>query len=236
MPLTKQTKAQLRETIFRHLDGIATGPSAFCLHKSGITDHILEQETVALSELTKIFKANDGYLNVALRILCSQGWLNQEILDDDIRFTANEQSERAFELFPIYQDVVELLKFSENFHPRKFETQPFLLLEKILKKYYSGYDIELSKDITHRAVQEQIIKHIEGILIGPTIVHLGMSGMFHKYFMEVSFRAEEFHNQPESFTVLLDFLTYLDWFEKNNDTYLFTETGFFLLRGLVLMV
>jgi hypothetical protein len=47
-----------------------------------------------------------------------------------------------------------------------------------------------------------VLKHIEGILVGPTIVHLGMSGMFHKNFMEAFFRAEEFHKDPESFREL----------------------------------
>ena len=183
-----------------------------------------------LSGLTKKFKANEGYLNVALRILCCQGWLTQKITEADIEFSINEKSKKAFELFPLYQDVVELLKFSENFHPRKFETEPFRLLEKILNKYHENYGLELSIDDDTRAVQEQILKHIEGILIAPTIVHLGMGGMFHKYFMEVSFRPEEYHTDPESFTVLLDFLTHLDWFEKKKHTYRFTEKGFFFAQ------
>ena len=41
--------------------------------------------------------------------------------------------------------------------------------------------------------------HIEGIIVGPTIVHLGMNGMFHKYFMEASFKPEEYHKDPDIF-------------------------------------
>jgi len=230
MPLTKPVKAQLRENIFRHLDGIATAPSAYCLHKKGIADFILREKEVLLSEITKKFSANEGYLNVALRIVCSQGWLTQEIVEGDIRFSVNDHSEKAFELFLLYDDVVNLLKFSEKFHRRKFEAEPFQLLEQIINKYYDNYGLVFSEDPIDFALQEQVLKHIEGILIGPTIVHLGMSGMFHKYFMEVSFRAEEFHNDPESFTVLLDFLAHLNWFEKKNDTYRFTETGFFFAQ------
>ena len=73
--LTKQEKEQLRATIFRHLDGIATSSTAYTLYRKGVLDYILEHKKVALKELATTFHANEGYLNVALRILCSQGWL-----------------------------------------------------------------------------------------------------------------------------------------------------------------
>ena len=65
---------------------------------------------------------------------------------------------------------------------------------------------------------------------GSAIVHLGMSGMFHNYFMNASFRAEEFHKDPESFTRLLDIFVYLQWFEKKSGTYTFTDTGLFFAK------
>jgi hypothetical protein len=75
-----------------------------------------------------------------------------------------------------------------------------------------------------------VLYHIEGNLVGPTIVMLGMTGMFHKYFMETSFRPEEFHQRPECFKEILDFLTHLDWFTKKGDNYQFTETGLFYAK------
>jgi hypothetical protein len=57
-----------------------------------------------------------------------------------------------------------------------------------------------------------------------------MSGMFHKYFMETSFRPEEFHKNPECFKEILDFLTYLGWFKEKNGKYQFTETGLFYAK------
>lgn len=66
--------------------------------------------------------------------------------------------------------------------------------------------------------------------MGPSIVHLAMNGMFHKYFMETSFRAEEFHHHPDCFESLLDFFTWKGWFEKKNNTFKFTDTGLFFAR------
>ncbi len=48
-----------------------------------------------------------------------------------------------------------------------------------------------------------------------------MSGMFHNYFMEASFKPEEFHRDKDSFGRLLDFFVFLEWFEKTNDTWIF---------------
>lgn len=62
-------KEILRSSIFRHLDGIVTAPVAVSLNKKGIIDHILEKERIKLSDLTEQFKANEGYLNVALHTL-----------------------------------------------------------------------------------------------------------------------------------------------------------------------
>ena len=228
--LTKEQKSNLRDTLFRHLDGIAIAPSAYALHDKGVLDYLLEKRSASLSEMTFQFSANEGYLNVALRLLTSQGWLEMDIDNekDEIIFVTNEKSSKVFKLIPIYSDVVELLKFSENFHRRKFELQPFLLWEKISKKYLEHYD--LMQWDNKNSLAYQVLKHIEGILVGPTVVALGMGGMFHKYFMDTSFRPEEFHKDAEAFERLLNFFVELGWFDRKNGTYSFTEEGLFFAR------
>src|SRR5690554_5958514 len=76
----------------------------------------------------------------------------------------------------------------------------------------------------------QMMKHTEGYLMAPMIVKLGMSGMFHKYFMESSFSAEEFHKHPEVFKKILDFFAEMGWFSKQNGHYQFTEEGLFFAK------
>jgi SAM-dependent methyltransferase len=222
----------LRSTIFSHLDGLVTAPVAFSLYKKGMLAHILEKKEIPLSELTSQFKANEGYLNVGLRVLASQGFLDYHIntSTDAITISVNEKSEIAFSLFPLYKDVVELLQFSMDFHPRLFDEAPFERLKVIFEKYKDNYGIAFSTDSLTNTIQHQILKHIEGFLVGPTIVRLGMSGMFHKYFMEISFRPEEFHKSPENFKIILDFLVHLGWFTQRKGNYQFTETGLFFAK------
>lgn len=225
-------KTTLRSTIFRHLDGLVTAPVAYALHKKGIPDFLLQKQNVSLAELVSEFKANEGYLNVALRVLCSQGFLdyNRDAASDEINFTVNANSQTAFSLFPHYKDVVELLEFSMQFHPRVFEEAPFEKLDAIFEKYKTNYGIVFSGDDSVSKIQNQVLKHIEGHLVGPTLVRLGMIGMFHKYFMETSFRPEEFHKSPEQFQKILDFFVFLGWFQSKNGNYQFTEAGLFFAK------
>ncbi len=222
----------LRSTIFKHLDGLVTAPVAFSLKKRGVLSHILDKKEISLTELTAEFKANEGYLNVALRVLCSQGFLEYEMNNqtDEIRLSLTDKSEIAFPLFDLYKDVVDLLDHSLPLRSHLFEDHSFERLIVIFEKVKNNYGISFSQNPKELEVQRQILKHIEGALIGPIIVCLGMSGMFHKYFMELSFRPEEFHSKPESFKKLLDFLVSLDWFTEKNGNYQFTEIGLFFAK------
>lgn len=229
--MNKEQKKALRADLFRHLDGIVTAPTAFALYQKGILEHLLIAQKDSLKKLSETFSANDGYLNVALRVLASQGWLNYEIVaENDIRIGINDKSKTAFELIPLYKDVVDLMELSGHHHRRKFAKEPFLALEKIFKKYQNYYGVDLSKEESIRQIQLQILKHIEGIMVGPTVVALGMGGMFHKYFMEASFMPEEFHADADSFGRLLDIFVFLKWFQKKNGTYSFTEKGLFYAK------
>lgn len=224
--LSREKKSELRSKLFRHLDGIVAAPSAYVLYAHGVTQHLLAEGSADLAELSKQFRANDGYLNVALNALANQGWLTVE----GTRYTVTETGKIAFHKFGSYEGVNDLLIFSEKFHPRKFEIEPFQALEKLIVAYKELHQKVHQSQDTEYEVRSQMLAHIEGILIGPSIVHLGMSGMFHKYFMESSFKAEEFHRYPDSFETLLDFFSFLGWFTKKNDTYTFTPEGIFYAK------
>lgn len=227
--LTKHDKEQLRGTIFRHLDGIATATTAHALHKKGVLEFLLSEKKTTLQIITKTFNANEGYLNVALRILCAQGWLIQELDNEKntVAYHTNEKSALAFSLAPLYEEAVMVLNHAVKFPEERIGSDAFIVLDRIFKKYESRFGItEHGAD----SVEHQILKHIEGCIVAPITVLLGVNGLFHKYFMEASFSAEEYHKDPESFKKILDFLAYLGWFKKKNGTYQFTEEGLFFAK------
>lgn len=227
--LTKQDKSNLRSTIFNHLDGIATSTTAYALYKKGVLDFLLEHNEVSLDTLVQKFTANEGYLNIALRILCSQGWLEQKIENktNSISYQINDKSTTAFKLAYLYQDAVQLLHYSVNFPHDNIGPDAFSALERLFLEFQNHFGLQTP---TKNSVEAQILKHIEGVIVGPIIVLLGVNGLFHKYFMEASFRAQEYHKNPESFKKILDFFSYLGWFIKKKDTYRFTDEGLFFAK------
>lgn len=225
-------KPEHRSSIFTHLDGIVTAPVAYSLLKNGVLETLLAEKSCSLSALASKHNANEGYLNVALRTLASQGFLNYSV---DNRSTAvivetNQISAYAFSLFPLYEDVVRLLQQTDVFTSVDIATAHLPELNTVFAKYENNFGINFSENATERRLQQQILMHIQGFLAGPLIVSLGMTGMFHKYFMETSFRPEEFHKEPEIFKIILDFFTHLGWFSEKNGNYQFTETGLFFAK------
>ncbi len=230
--LSKEEKKHLRSQLFRQLDGIVTCSTAYILDKNKITNYLLEKKQATLSEITTKFNANDGYLNVALRTLCSQGWLTQVVDNNknEVTFTINNNSPIAFKYFKHYKEAHELLKFSENYSSRKFELAPFYKLEKLFFNFKKKFGTPVPTEENEIRIFNQICNHIEGIIVGPTAVLLGMNSMFHKYFMQTKFKAEEFHKDAINFGRLLDILTQLGWFTKSNDSYEFTDKGLFFAK------
>lgn len=222
-------KKDLRSSIFTHLDGIVTLPVIVELNKAGVLNYLSQHKTSTLQHLTDHFTANTGYLNVALRVLASQGFLSY-----DTQTQVTIKIKAAFNYLLKYADaltpIMDSMQFSQQFHNRLFEKEPFLKLKPLLVGYQNDVLLPAAASADETKIREQLNHFIEGCLVGPTIVRLGMNGMFHKYFMESSFKAEEFHTDPESFEVLLDFLTHLGWFQKKNGNYSFTDQGLFFAR------
>ena len=77
--LTKEEKNKYRGELFRHLDGIAVAPVAYSLKEKGVLDLLLQKDSCQIEELATQFNANEGYLNVGLRMLASQGWLQYKV-------------------------------------------------------------------------------------------------------------------------------------------------------------
>jgi len=225
-------KRELRSSIFRHLDGIVTAPVVAALQKKQILDLITEAKTITLRELTEKTGANEGYLNVALRVLASQGFLDYQLTSDDetVTISANDNTIQLLSFVSLYEKVIPFQRESTTFDFQQLEPQSFNNLVLLFEEFRNGFGIQNSGKQGASGIQEQVLKHIEGCLVGPIIVQLGMNGMFHKYFMETSFQAIEFHKNPDNFEKILDFLSDLGWFTKNNQNYKFTESGLYFAR------
>ena len=133
--LSVSEKKEYRSELFRHLDGIAVAPVAFALKEKGVLDFILKKKELTLNDIVEAFPSNDGYLNIGIRMLASQGWLNYQInhSPNTIAISLNERSAIAFQQIEKFADVVGFMKVSEAFHPRHFDVEQFTLLSRIFR-------------------------------------------------------------------------------------------------------
>ncbi len=226
------TTHELRESIFRHLDGIVMVPIAAILQEKGITDYLLKVSMTTIVTLSNQFKVNDGYLNVAMRALASQGFLDYEVdnVKNEITIAVNDKTAIAFSQFHNYEEVAKTLFLTDVFTANVINSHSISILSSLFEKYKESLRLKPDLETTEGQIQYQITKHIEGILVAPLIVNLGMTGMFHKYFMETSFSADEFHKEPEAFAIMLDFFADLGWFTEKKGKYQFTEDGLFFAK------
>ena len=186
-------KSFLRSLIFRHLDGIVTAPVLSTLASKGILHYIVVNKKTNLSQLSEQFQTNEGYLNVALRVLASQNMLQYALNQstNEVIIEVNKYSERAFSNLESYNDLFQFLKLEEVINRKDF-SDDFCKKWVALFDKYEGFLLSANQEeFLEKPLHFQICKHIEGALISPLIVRLGMSGLFHKYFMEASFSAEQ---------------------------------------------
>ena len=235
MTLTKESKRQLRAKIFRYLDGIACVPTAFALHEHKIFDALGDMKNHSLSQLTKAFKANKGYLNVALRIICSQGWATQQYHndDEDILFCLTPKGKIAASYFHLLKDVVAFIPDAikmEDYIIQGFPTDAFIKLKSLFGQSANKYNIQTLEDPAEKEIQQQILQHLEGAIAGPLIVSLGISGLFNKYFTVAPFEVEEFTEHHDEFREIVKYFKYLGWFSEKESTYNFTSEGVFFAK------
>ena len=225
-------KKYLRSLIFRHLDGLVTAPVLSALASKGVLHYIVEHKSMMIDELTKEFQSNEGYLNVALRVLASQNMLEYSVNNESntVEIQTNKYSDRAFTNIDIYQDLATFLAENEVLKQHDFSDEFCKKWVKLFDKYKTYLMTADDKEFLEKPLHYQITKHIEGALVGPIIVRMGMSGLFHKYFMEASFNPDEFHKNPQAFEKVLERLAELGWFTKQEKNYKFTEEGLFFAR------
>jgi len=123
---------------------------------------------------------NRGYLRVALRLLCSCGWL--ESSGDIFRLT--EKGGAALHLAPaVYDEVVRFIPlaiFLEDFLMRKLQGSILPSLQVLISRVKEGWDLPPPEDGSAGEAARQIRLHADGVLVGPAMVALARAGVFNQ--------------------------------------------------------
>ena len=123
--MNREEKKALRNILFRHLDGIAVCPTVSALHEGGISEYILKHPHFSFQKLSKEFEINAGYLNVALRLLASQGWMQRKILTDgeEIDFKLTDKGKVALSLSHHYAHFCQYIPVLVNIDQHLFNKE-----------------------------------------------------------------------------------------------------------------
>jgi len=228
--MNRAEKRYLRGILFRHLDGIAVGPTMFALHERGLSKYILQYPHFTFQEISGEFETNVGYLNVALRLLASQGLLKREIVKDgeEINFMLTNKGEIGLSLGHYYSQFCQFIPTLINMDKHLFNSDA-----QSAKKEFSRLIIELNnlnnKHNNSKNPAWEITRHLEGLLVGPIIVALGMSKFFTDILENEDKIIDDFINNYPLILSVIDFFKMLNWVKNNR----FTDEGQFFLKRAV---
>ena len=109
--LDREQSAGLRSVLFRHLDGFPIVPTMIALQQHGVLALFESRQTVNLATIVEHTGGNEGYLQVAMRLLCSQGWLVQNVNSraDTVKYTSTNRTRHAFQLANVYKEIAAFL-------------------------------------------------------------------------------------------------------------------------------
>ena len=225
--LNKQERVEIRKRIFLHLDGWALIPSIYALHKLDILSHFLEKNKWSLNDLNKITKTNEGYLNVALRILASQGYLLRKIdnVSDKIHLEITTTGIQAIELVTHYKTFYNLIQ-SYSIRPKNLmsDAANMDLLEEAWNQ------LKCFKNHHNNELRTRMAFHMEGILLGPIMVGLGINNKLENLNENYILTPKKLGINKRTFNWIIEIFEHLNFISTKNSEKRFNNKGIFYAK------
>ena len=175
-PIPKEQQRALRARLFFHLDGLALCGVVPVLDMSGVLEEAL-QTGGDVDEMASVFGANPGYLNVGLRMLCSQGILDAHLGEDKITYISIKEGDVAHwakkrHLYELGRNWMEHSVGMWNRPNDALRADALQAMRALLNAVVElGVDME-STDVG-ATLESRIAIHLEGALVAPWMVLLG---------------------------------------------------------------
>ncbi|MFL2558535.1 MAG: class I SAM-dependent methyltransferase [Arenicellales bacterium] len=234
--LGRSQQSALRSRLFRHLDGFPIAPTMVALKTRGVLDLFSKGGTVSLDDITSQCQGNEGYLQVALRLLCSQGWLVQDInpIKDTVRYTTTNRTAAAFEATKAYEDSIGYLEVAADMHHYLFggaAVNPQQELALMLERHSEYWGMISGDDLETNIVQKQVLIHLEGMILAPVLVALGMNGaLLHCSHDSPIITTDSLSRHPGRAQVVLDMFSQFDLGRMIPKGSLLNEKGLFFVQ------
>ena len=225
--ITKLERAAIRKKIFLHLDGWVLIPTICTLKNIKIIDRFLTRDKWTLIELCSGIKVNEGYLNVALRILASQGYLSRKVNNttDEIVLELQAEGREAFMQVNAYQTIYELQK-NYTLRPRNIISN-----NTDCKNLKDAWEHLMKfKKLNRSYLTNRMCIHMEGLLLGPTIVGLGINGKLAALSLNITISAELLEMPKEVFKWFLEILCSCDFIDSTEVDVKLNAKGLYYLK------
>jgi hypothetical protein len=182
-----------------------------------LNSSILDNPNISFIDICKKYNANSGYLNVAFRLLFTQGWIDKDILNtfDNYKVSITESGKDLIK-------QIEIIKFFYRILLTMNEL-PISLLEE-MNEETKFYLIQIKNFKNNR-----LYHLLSGVIIGPILVSNGMD-----IFIFINEKEEklEFNDDKISKSwkqFLIDFLIEINFIQNNTDLKL-TSFGKFIYK------
>ena len=214
-----KTNKDYKKELFIHLDGLVLIPTLKGLYETKLFDEIIRLKYFTINNLKENFTLNDGYLNIALRLLRSKKLIEYKF-DIDEKSSIYKINKNLLTVYKLKDEILESSKFLsiynnfEDTYNNKFGKfqdlleENFQFLKKIKKKSSSKF-----------------YKYFEGVILSPLLTNLSYYN-----FLEINnnhLSIIKFDNQTKN--VIERIFTFCGFIEiKNNKCNILDKGDFFL--------
>ena len=175
---SKELQKLWRSRLFYHLDGLALSGVVPVLEMSGVLEEAL-QTGGDVDEMAALFGANAGYLNVGMRMLCSQGILEAHCGEDRITYIPRKDADVAHwaqrrGLYELARTWLEHSLGMWNEPQSSLSPDAKRSLTELLQAWKDCKEEGVS--VQHvDALESRLLAHVEGAIVAPWMVTLGTS-------------------------------------------------------------
>lgn len=163
---------ELRAHLFAHLDGLVLLPTLAALQRSGVHVHLLDRGGADVDELAVRFEGNAGYLNVALRLLATQGLLDMRSEDDAVHYALRPGAVPVLANARCFASVPSLVERAIGMGTMLNDST----IAAAFTEVWSNLREAIAARPFPKAMHERLLRMAEGLLAGPLLVHLAMHG------------------------------------------------------------
>jgi hypothetical protein len=229
-PLSDAGKAQIRGVVFGHLAGIVLAPTVKALWDRRVFDLFdAPDQWVDLDRVLEHTRANRGYLRAALRLLASCGWLQQRLeKGQPPRYAITREGKIAFSLAPLlYGEVLSFVSkaiFLEDFLFGSSDRPVLPSLQELVRRSKERWGLPSPPDPIAEDVCNQVRCHLDGMLIGPSMVALARGGVLAQLEQGPADLNDLSANRA-SLACIFDLLSAQGWIVRDKNTVSLTSCG-----------